>query len=207
MGTKHPSTMEYTKAFLFASFMGIALAGLPPPKENGEALPPQPERQFSLENQMPPLPEGLPPPKENEERQMPPIPERQNPWGHMRDEDGYYTIDDMRYNEHQMMLFYGNELEQELARNAHPSPSARWTNGEMPYKFDSGVTAANQQMVKDSMDDFNTNFQGCLNVREATSSDTNYVTVKGANDGCWSYVGMTGGSQDLNLQPNGCMYS
>ena len=145
--------------------MGIALAGLPPPKENVEALPPQPERQFSLENQMPPIPEGLPPPKENEERQMPPIPERQNPWGVVRDDDGYYAIDDMRYNEHQMMLFYGNELEQELARNAHPSPSARWTNGEMPYKFDSGVTAANQQMVKDSMDNFNTNFQGCLNVR------------------------------------------
>ena len=151
--------------------MGIALAGLPPPKENDE-------RQFSFENQMPPLPEGLPPPKENGERQMPPIPEGLPPpkenempplpdrqWEHVPDENGYYAIDDMRYNEHQMMLFYGNEEEQELARNAHPSPSARWTNGEMPYKFDSGVTAANQQMVKDCMDDFNTNFQGCLNVR------------------------------------------
>ena len=50
------------------------------------------------------------------------------------------------------------------------------------------------------------NYFASLTYREATSTDTNYVTVNGANDGCWSYVGMTGGSQDLNLQPNGCMY-
>ena len=148
------------KALLFASFIGIALAGLPPPKENDEGLPPPKENE---DRQMPPLPEGLPPPKENNERQMPPLPDRQ--WEHSPDDYGYYAIDDMRYNEHQMMLFFGNEEEQELARNAHPSPSARWTNGEMPYKFDSGVTAANQQMVKDCMNDFNTKFQGCLNVR------------------------------------------
>ena len=129
------------KALVFASFLGIALAGIPPIKENIE----------------------LPPPKENGERQNSPQPERQMP--PIPDENGYYAIDDMRYNQHQYTLFYGTENEKELVRNAHPSPSARWTNGEMAYKFDSSVTSANQQMVKDCMDDFNKNFQGCLNVR------------------------------------------
>ena len=41
--------------------------------------------------------------------------------------------------------------------------------------------------------------------REATWSDWNYVEVKAGSDGCWSNVGMTGGRQDLNLKPSGCM--
>ena len=44
--------------------------------------------------------------------------------------------------------------------------------------------------------------------REATSSDTNVVKVTGATDsGCWSSVGMNGGEQRLQLNPNGCMSS
>ena len=42
--------------------------------------------------------------------------------------------------------------------------------------------------------------------REKTWSDWNYIEVKADSDGCWSNVGMKGGKQDLNLQPNGCMY-
>ena len=133
--------------------MGIALAGLPPPKENEELPPPKEYGEPLPERQFPPEPE----------RQMPPLPDRQ--WRHTPDEYGYFAIDDMRMNEHQYTLFYGTEEEKKLTRNAHPSDSARWTNGEMPYKFDSGVTSDNQQMVKDCMDDFNKNFEGCLNVR------------------------------------------
>merc|ERR1712012_205349 len=58
--------------------------------------------------------------------------------------------------------------------------------------------------IRDCMNNFNTNFEGCLNVREASSSDSNYVEVL-AGSGCWSYVGKQGGKQLLNLQPNGCM--
>ena len=103
---------------------------------------------------------------------MPPLPDRQDPndpnperYLTVPDEDGYYHVGDMRYNEHQYKLFFGTEEEKELARNAHPSSSKRWTNGELPYKFSSAVTATNQQMVKDCMAKFNENFQGCLNVR------------------------------------------
>ena len=44
--------------------------------------------------------------------------------------------------------------------------------------------------------------------RPAKSKDKNYVRVTGAsNDGCWSSVGMVGGEQRLQLNPNGCMSS
>lgn len=43
-------------------------------------------------------------------------------------------------------------------------------------------------------------------IREATSTDTNYVKVQGAtNDGCWAMAGMRGGQQLLQLHPSGCM--
>ena len=103
---------------------------------------------------------------------MPPLPDRQDPNDpnserhySIPDEEGYYHVGDMRYNEHQYKLFFGTEEEQEQARNAHPSSSKRWPNGVLPYKFNSAVTSANQQMIKDCMAKFNQNFQGCLNVR------------------------------------------
>ena len=56
---------------------------------------------------------------------MPPLPDRQDPndpnperYLTVPDEDGYYHVGDMRYNQHQYTLFFGTEEEKELARNA-----------------------------------------------------------------------------------------
>ena len=38
------------------------------------------------------------------------------------------------------------------------------------------------------------------------TTESNYVVIKGASTGCWSYVGRLGiGEQELNLQRSGCV--
>lgn len=38
------------------------------------------------------------------------------------------------------------------------------------------------------------------------TSENDYLLIKSGKSGCWSSVGRTGGKQDLNLQPEGCLY-
>lgn len=78
----------------------------------------------------------------------------------------------------------------------------RWPNALMPYVIDNGLP--NKKRVTDAIDHWESN----TNVRfvERTSANAsqypNFVRVfKG--DGCWSYVGMRGGQQDLSLA-DGC---
>lgn len=37
------------------------------------------------------------------------------------------------------------------------------------------------------------------------TSENDYLLIKSGRSGCWSSVGRTGGKQDLNLQPDGCL--
>ena len=69
----------------------------------------------------------------------------------------------MRLNEIQFKGLFGTEEDFELLRNA--LPGNRWTNGILPYKFDSGVTEANKNKVRQAMNDFNEHLSGCLTVR------------------------------------------
>ena len=79
------------------------------------------------------------------------------------DENGQYLVDDMRLNEIQFKGLFGTDEDMELLRNA--LPGNRWTDGVLPYKFDSGVTEENKNKVRQAMNDFNTHLTGCLNVR------------------------------------------
>ena len=81
------------------------------------------------------------------------------------DKEGFYRVGDMHYDEHQFKLFFGTKEEKELARNAIPDAAKRWTNGVVPYKFNSAVSATNRQKIRSCLDKFNQHFQGCLNVR------------------------------------------
>jgi hypothetical protein len=78
----------------------------------------------------------------------------------------------------------------------------RWPNALMPYEVDSALP--NQQRVTDAI----AHWQAKTNMRfvQRTSANAgqypNYVRVI-PSDGCWSYVGMRGGRQDLGLA-NGC---
>ena len=99
-----------------------------------------------------------------EDRQDPTYPESPKDW-FTPDRNGHYHIDDMRYDETQYKLFFGSQEERESVRNAINGNSYRWANGTVPYKFSDAITSANQQKIRDCMNNFNTNFEGCLNVR------------------------------------------
>ena len=79
------------------------------------------------------------------------------------DENGEYLIDDMRLDEVQFKGLFGTEEDMELLRNA--LPGNRWTDGVLPYKFDSGVTEENKNKVRQAMADFNQHLSECINVR------------------------------------------
>jgi astacin len=78
----------------------------------------------------------------------------------------------------------------------------RWPNALMPYVVDSGLP--NKQRVTDAIAHWeaNTNLRFVQRTSANAAQFPNYVRVfKG--DGCWSYVGMRGGQQDLSLA-DGC---
>ena len=78
----------------------------------------------------------------------------------------------------------------------------RWPNALMPYEIDSALP--NKQRVTDAIAHWeaNTNMRFVLRTAANASQYPNYVRVFKGN-GCWSYVGMRGGKQDLSLA-NGC---
>ena len=62
-----------------------------------------------------------------------------------------------------------------------------------------------QNVIKAAASAFKTRTNGCVQWVPRTT-ESNYVTIKGANTGCWSYVGRLGiGEQELNLQRSGCV--
>ncbi|MBW4509572.1 MAG: hypothetical protein KME64_24105 [Scytonematopsis contorta HA4267-MV1] len=78
----------------------------------------------------------------------------------------------------------------------------RWTNGIVPYEIDPNLP--NQKRITDAI----THWQEKTSIRFVwrTSSNTsqypNYIYFKPEN-GCWSYIGMQGGRQEIGLA-EGC---
>ena len=97
-----------------------------------------------------------------DERQDASVEEIEQRWDEP-DENGDYLIDDMRLDEVQFKGLFGTEEEMEMLRNA--LAGNRWPNGVLPYKFDSGVTEANKNKVRQAMADFNQHLSGCITVR------------------------------------------
>ena len=59
-------------------------------------------------------------------------------------------------------------------------------------------------MIRTAAANFNTNTGGCITLEEVQSVPSgNYVDVVNYASGCWSYIGMIGGGQDLHLA-DGC---
>lgn len=82
------------------------------------------------------------------------------------DELGDYHVGDMRLDEHQFKSMYGTEEETTIeSRQAILGEKYRWTDGVLPYTFDSGVTEANKEKVRQAVASFNTHLSGCLNIR------------------------------------------
>ncbi|KAK4876540.1 hypothetical protein RN001_009046 [Aquatica leii] len=112
-----------------------------------------------------------------------PLPENdQNDWIH----SGKFEGD--------MMLGHGQ-------KNGLLEAKYRWSNREIPYEIGPEYTAAEREFIKNALSVFN---QTCLKVRERVSTDKNYVLITGQEKGCWSYVGVQGGMQKLNMNQTCC---
>lgn len=81
----------------------------------------------------------------------------------------------------------------------------RWPNALMPYEIDGGVTNGEARVAAAIAHwEANTNLRFVRRTAANASSYPNYVRVI-RGDGCWSYVGMRGGRQDLSLA-DGCSF-
>lgn len=78
----------------------------------------------------------------------------------------------------------------------------RWPNALMPYQVDNALP--NKQRVSDAIAHWqqHTNMRFVQRTAANASQYPNYVRIF-RGDGCWSYVGMRGGKQDLSLA-DGC---
>merc|ERR1719219_2154905 len=80
---------------------------------------------------------------------------------------------------------------------------SRWPKGVLAYRFKASFTAAQKKKITDALAELNKKSGGCVSFVERTT-EANYVEITAGN-GCWSYVGMDGKNQQLNLQKDGCM--
>ncbi|XP_054258891.1 zinc metalloproteinase nas-13-like [Macrosteles quadrilineatus] len=83
-------------------------------------------------------------------------------------------------------------------RNGVIDDSLRWPGGEVPYYISSDFDEDEKSVIRGAMDEYHE--KSCIRFRPYTKSDSNYVVIRGDAPGCWSYVGMRGGGQVVNLQ-------
>ncbi|NVK31312.1 MAG: hypothetical protein HWE20_09925 [Gammaproteobacteria bacterium] len=77
-----------------------------------------------------------------------------------------------------------------------------WPDGVVPYTIDPAFSAAQQQLIVDAMAEWQQSTGVEFVVR---NTEANYVEII-ASTGCWSYVGMVGGAQQLGLDSS-CHYT
>ncbi|EFX86902.1 hypothetical protein DAPPUDRAFT_43558, partial [Daphnia pulex] len=78
-----------------------------------------------------------------------------------------------------------------------------WPFGRIPYVISASYTSAQRQIIAFAMNEFQK--KTCINFVPRTS-EVNYIRILPTGQGCWSYVGKIGGSQDLSLD-DGCVVS
>ena len=80
----------------------------------------------------------------------------------MRDENGYYVVDDLRLTEDQFKANFGTEEE---SRQALSSQDYRWTNGYVPFKFDSSVSNSVRNKIRHALKQLNAALTNCVRIR------------------------------------------
>ena len=77
-------------------------------------------------------------------------------------EDCKYIIDDVVFDEHQMLEMFGL-----TAMNGYPSESRRWPNGVLAYTIDTNTIAsgsAEETRILQQITRFNNEMSGCLSI-------------------------------------------
>ena len=79
----------------------------------------------------------------------------------------------------------------------------RWPDNIVPYAFKTGVSTETIDLIQRAVAHWeaNTHIDFVERTTANASSYPNYVEIIDDNYACWSYVGMIGGSQQLNLHP------
>nr|XP_033784662.1 astacin-like metalloendopeptidase [Geotrypetes seraphini] len=72
---------------------------------------------------------------------------------------------------------------------------------KVPYTLSSDYTADQKALIASAIREFAT--LTCIRFAERTT-ETDYLQIKSV-DGCWSFIGKTGGVQDVSLLKGGCM--
>ena len=104
--------------------------------------------------------------------------------------DGGYVVDDMRRR----------------ALGADPNKRYHWPSGIVPYTFkDEDFTMAQKNEIIKNVNIMNSKVNPFVTFRPFNeSTDKNYVVFKSDDTGCWSFLGMIGGPQTVNLGGNFC---
>lgn len=88
-------------------------------------------------------------------------------------------------------------------RKAIKNPNYRWTNKVIPYRIASGVfTSRDRGEINKAIAEWQR--YTCISFRQASRSENNFVYFDNGS-GCYSYVGMVGGSQTIGLA-GGCRH-
>ncbi|CAL8110955.1 unnamed protein product [Orchesella dallaii] len=78
----------------------------------------------------------------------------------------------------------------------------RWRKGIIPYTIHRSFRPSERKAIYEAMQDIEA--KTCIEFKKR-SDESNYVRITNLNQGCFSFVGRAGGSQQLNLGP-GCVY-
>jgi len=92
-------------------------------------------------------------------------------------------------------------------RNIIKDTNKKWPNNEIPYIIDSGAGYSSSQIstIENALATYSQKTNGCVKVVKRTNQRDYIKIING--EGCYSYVGRTGGEQVLSLKKNGCVWT
>ncbi|XP_041846100.1 high choriolytic enzyme 2-like isoform X1 [Melanotaenia boesemani] len=101
-------------------------------------------------------------------------------------------------------------IDSEAERNADPCTSrgclwGKWTDGMVyvPYFIASHFSDREKAIITRGLESFSS--FSCIRFRPSRSSDRDWLSIESKN-GCYSYVGRSGGKQVVSLARSGCLY-
>ncbi|XP_030269940.1 low choriolytic enzyme-like [Sparus aurata] len=98
----------------------------------------------------------------------------------------------------------------EAEKNADPCTSrgcmwGKWTDGKVyiPYYIASHFSSREKAIITRGLESFSS--FSCIRFRPSRSDDRDWLSIESRN-GCYSYVGRSGGKQVVSLARSGCLY-
>ncbi|XP_024911453.1 low choriolytic enzyme-like isoform X2 [Cynoglossus semilaevis] len=98
----------------------------------------------------------------------------------------------------------------EAEKNADPCTSRgcmwlKYSDGKVyiPYYIANHYSSRERDIIVRGLESFSS--FSCIRFRPTMSSDREWLQIE-SRDGCWSYVGRTGGGQIVSLARSGCLY-